>query len=164
MAGIVGAISITPLPPTPGCECCPVTESTGDATHNKTRQPRAGISTAVGQLLDDLCKGGRGWGRGGGGGGGGGGGRGDVTAVAPISSCTASRWSTPLQQGRRRRDCKREKMQGALRGMGAPGLPRLPSANCVMRTCMSLACFAFVLAGSLSALRRCVAHRSAYLR
>jgi hypothetical protein len=47
---------------------------------------------------------------------------------------------------------------------GAPGFPRLPPSHTITRACMSLRSIAFVLAGSLSALRRCVAHRSAYLR
>ena len=45
-----------------------------------------------------------------------------------------------------------------------PGVPRLPFVHCITRACMSLLAIAFVLAGSLSALRTWVAHRSAYLR
>ena len=44
------------------------------------------------------------------------------------------------------------------------GSPRLPASHCTMRACMLLELLALVFAGSLSALRTCVAQMSAYLR
>ena len=49
-------------------------------------------------------------------------------------------------------------------GGHAPGFPRLPSSQTITRACMSLREKAFVFAGSLRALRRCVAQRSAYFK
>lgn len=53
---------------------------------------------------------------------------------------------------------------GLGRGRRAPGLPRLPSSQFMMRMCMSLKVFDCVLSGSLSAFRKWVAQRSEYLR
>jgi hypothetical protein len=57
--------------------------------------------------------------------------------------------------------CEKAGSAGLVR---APGLPRLPASQVMTRACMSLRGLDLDFIGSLSALRTCVAQRSAYFR